>query len=147
MKSVAMINTKYWVNAWSVMRTANGFGFDYVYLVDLRMGKPPKMNIRKIDMKRPPHDMFKLITMDQFMNDVLPNYDAVSMELTDNAENMIDFSWGINPLIILGQEDGNVPDEILAKTRQVKIPMKGHVRCFNVACAGSIAMWDVVSKQ
>ena len=35
MKSVAMIQTKYWNNAYSVMRTANGLGFDKVYIVDL----------------------------------------------------------------------------------------------------------------
>ena len=130
------------------MRTANGIGFDKVYLVDLfcHGGKPPKMNRKKIFMSRAPHDMFELVTRKQFINDILPLYDGVSMELTDDAVDLTDYTWKQNPLIIVGPENGNVPDEILKLTEQVKVPMGGVVKCFNVACAASIAMWDCVTK-
>lgn len=144
MKSVAMIQTKYWKNAYSVMRTANGLGFDYVYLIDLVMGKPPRMNRRKIDLDRKPHDMFELLTMETFMEKIIPNYNVVSMELTDGAQNLAEFEWPEDPLIIVGPEDGNIPDEILQVGQQVKVTMRGVVNCFNVACAASIAMWDQV---
>lgn len=144
MKSVAMIRTKHWNNAFSVMRTANGLGFDKVYVVDLVMGRPPKMNRRKIDMDRHPHDMFELLTMEVFMEKIIPNYNVVSMELTDEAQNLADFEWPENPLIVVGPENGNIPDKILESGQQIKVPMPGVVNCFNVACAASIAMWDQV---
>ena len=144
MKSVAMIQTKHWNNAYSVMRTANGLGFDYVYLVDLVMGKPPRMNRRKIDLGRHPHDMFELITMEVFMEKIVPNYNVVSMELTDEASDLLGFEWPENPLIVVGPENGNIPDEVLETGQQIKVPMGDVVKCFNVACAASIAMWDQV---
>ena len=142
MNSVAMIRTKHWNNAYSVMRTANGLGFDYVYLVDLVMGKPPRMNRRKIDLGRHPHDMFELLTMEVFMEKIVPNYNVVSMELTDDAQELPRFEWPENPLIVVGPENGNVPEDILEKGQQVKVPMPRVVNCFNVTCAASIAMWD-----
>jgi len=147
MKSVAMIRTKHWNNAFSVMRTANGLGFDKVYVVDLVMGKPPRMNRRKIDLGRHPHDMFELLTMEVFMEKIVPNYNVVSMELTDAARNLAEFEWPEDPLIVVGPENGSVPDEILQAGQQVKVPMPGVVNCFNVACAASIAMWDQVRSS
>lgn len=144
MKSIAMIKTKHWNNAYSVMRTANGLGFDKVYIVDLAMGSPPRMNRRKIEMGRRPHDMFELLTMKTFMEAVVPNYNVVSMELTDEALDLTEFEWPEDPLIVVGPENGSVPDEILQTGYQVKVPMKDVVNCFNVACAASIAMWDQV---
>lgn len=142
MKSVAMIGTRYWNNAYSVMRTANGLGFDMVYLVDLTMGRPPRMNRRKIDLLRPPHDMFRIITMETFREKVIPGYNVVSMELTEEAQNLATFEWPEDPLIVVGPENGNIPDEVLKLGAQVKVPMRDVVNCFNVACALSIAMWD-----
>lgn len=147
MKSVAMIQTKHWNNAYSVMRTANGLGFDKVYIVDLVMGKPPRMNRRKIDLGRHPHDMFELVTMEEFIGKIVPEYNVVSMELTDKAQNLAEFEWPENPLIVVGPEGGNIPDEILDASQQVKVPMPGVVNCFNVACAASIAMWDQVRSS
>ena len=146
MKSVAMIRTKHWNNAYSVMRTANGLGFDYVYLVDLGMGKPPRMNRKKIDLERRPHDMFQLLAMERFMEEVVPSYNVVSMELTEEAQNLAEFEWPENPLIVVGPENGNVPGDILEMGQQVKVSMRDVVKCFNVACAASIAMWDYSSK-
>jgi len=148
MKSVAMIGTKHWNNAYAVMRTANGLGFYKVYLVDLAVcgGKPPKMNRRKIDLKKPPYDMYEIISKEQFIQDVLPNHNGVSMELTDNAVNLKEYTWKSNPIVIVGPENGNIPDDVLAVTDQVKVPMMGLVNCFNVACAASIAMWDCCTK-
>lgn len=143
-----MFNTKHWNNAYSVMRTANGVSFDKVYLVDLfcNGGQPPRMNRKKIFMQRAPHDMFELVTKEQFMTEILPLYNGVSMELTEKAVNLKDYKWKGNPLVIVGPENGNVPDDVLELTDQIKVPMDGVVNCFNVACAASIAMWDCVSK-
>ena len=142
MKSIAMIKTKHWNNAYSVMRTANGLGFDSVYIVDLVMGKPPRMNRRKIDLGRDPHTMFKLVSMEEFTSNIIPKYNIVSMELTDDAIPLSEYVWPENPLIVVGPENGNVPEPILESGDQVKVPMNGAVKCFNVACASSIAMWD-----
>ena len=146
MKALAMIRPKHWPNAWSVMRTANGLGFDYVFLVDLILGKIPRMNRRKIDIHKPPHDMFVLLSMEQFMEKILPEYSPVSMEITDDAEELFAFMWPENPLIILGPENGDVPDEILEVSQQVKVTMNGDANCLNVACAASMAMYDYTQK-
>ena len=147
MKSVAMIRTKHWNNAYSVMRTANGLGFDNVYLVDLVMGKPPKMQRRKIDLNRSPHDMFKLVTIEDFKRDIMPQYTPVFLELYKDAVDLADFKWPKDPLIIVGPENGSVPVRKLRPGLLVKIPMQGVVKCLNVACAASIAMWDQVLQE
>ena len=145
MKSVAIVGSKYWINVWATFRTAEGLGFDKVYVVDLRSPAIPRMIRRKISMDKPPHDKIELLSHNEFLK-ILPEYDAVSMELTEEAENLSDYKWGKNPLIIVGPEDGNIPDDILSMTDQIKVPMQGHVRCFNMACAASIAMWDSQRK-
>ena len=149
MKSIAIVGSKHWANVWSVMRTANALDFDRVYLPDLKVqrGRPPRMNRRKIELRKPPHDMFVLLDMETFLEKIVPQYDVVSMELTERAQELADFVWPDNPLIVLGPEDGNIPDEILKLGAQVKVDMGGVVNCLNVACAGSIAMWDYTLKQ
>ncbi len=143
MKAVAIVESKHWVNVWSLFRTADGLGFDKMYVVDLRLSSIPRMNRRKIDLDRPPHDKIVLLSRAEFL-EVIPEYDAVSMELTEDAQDLMDYEWGEKPLVIVGPEDGNIPEEILEITDQVKVPMQGLVRCFNVACAGSIAMYDAI---
>jgi len=145
LKAVAMIRPKHWPNVWSVMRTANGLGFDYVFLVDIN-GKIPKITQRKIDLHKPPHDMFVLLSIEQFMEKILPEYSPVSMELTDEAEELFAFRWPENPLIILGPENGDVPGEILELSQQVKVTMNGEANCLNVACVASMAMYDYTQK-
>jgi len=143
MKAVAIVESKHWVNVWSLFRTADGLGFDKIYVVDLRMSAIPRMNRRKIELDKPPNDKIELVSHNEFLK-IIPEYDAVSMELTEGAQNLMDYEWGENPLIIVGPEDGNIPDDILAMSDQVKVPMQGLIRCFNVACAGSIAMYDAI---
>ena len=94
MKAIALVNSKYWTNVYSAFRTAEGLGFDKVYVVDLRMGKPPKMNRRKIDFERPPWDLFHMCTPDDFIYAIMPMYTCSAMELTENAIDMGDTEWG-----------------------------------------------------
>ena len=145
MRAVALIDSKYWNNVYSTFRTAEGLGFDTVYVVDLRMGKPPKMNRRKIDFERPPWNLFKLVTMEEFLNIIMPQFSCTAMELTEEAEDLGDYEWFDDNLLIMGPEDGNVPQEIIDKCKGVvKVEMEGHIKCFNLACAASIAMYHMV---
>ncbi len=138
MKAIAMYCPKHWPNVWNVFRGAEGFGFDRVYVIGFR-GKI--RNKRKIDLSDAPFGLFSFIERDEF-EDILTKYNPVSMELHPEADELSSFQWPENPLIVLGPEDGSIPRDILEKTQKVKVTMKGHIRCFNVACAGAIAMYD-----
>lgn len=58
-----------------------------------------------------------------------------------------DFTWPRNPLMIFGEENGGISDELLALCdHKVSIPQWGSIRSMNVGTCSGIAMYDYVTK-
>jgi len=74
-------------------------------------------------------------------------YVFVGLEIGVAAKNMRTFDWPDNALIIAGEESTGLSKEMLALCDHiVYIEQFGSVRSMNAATAGSIAMYDYVSK-
>ena len=145
MRAVAMIKPEYWSNVYSILRTADGLGLDSVYIVDYER-KLDKRIKQKLYSGKEPWNKLQFVSMDFFIKEVLSKYNPVALELVDGAIPIDSYTWKENSIVILGPENGNVPDDILSISDCVVIPMSGKTRCMNVACAGSIGIWSMVSS-
>lgn len=79
-------------------------------------------------------------------------YHFVAFENVGKTTRLDKFNWDFyptkKPLILLGEEGNGLSDEMLALADDlIEIPMMGSVRSFNLAVAGSIAMYDFLSKK
>lgn len=59
-----------------------------------------------------------------------------------NSQDLRDFTWPENPIMLFGTEGEGLPDDLIeASEHVVHIPMAGLVASLNVACAAGITMF------
>ncbi len=64
-----------------------------------------------------------------------------------NVQNLTNYVWNKNSLLIVGEENAGIPPEIIHLCDDVvEIVGRGSVRSMNAAVAGTIAMFDYTSK-
>ena len=141
---MVMYKPKYWINAFTLFRTAEGLGIENFLLVEPR-GPIPKKIEKKIHHERKLWNKIKIIN-EQTLLELISKGNAVSMELHPDSQKLDEYKWKENPTIIVGAEEYGIPEHILELTDKIMVPMKGHIKCFNVACAGSIALWDYLKQ-
>ncbi len=74
-------------------------------------------------------------------------WELVAVELAPGAVSLLEACYPPRPCFLLGAERGGVPAELLAAAAlKVVIPQWGLVGCLNVAAAGSIVIYDHLSK-
>lgn len=74
-------------------------------------------------------------------------YTFVGLENTNSTNMLYDFNWPSRSLIIVGEEGSGIVPEVLELCDYiVEIANLGSVRSLNTATAGSLAMYDIVSK-
>lgn len=74
-------------------------------------------------------------------------WNLVSVELHDRAINLFDADYPERPCFLLGAELGGVPEELIDQSvLVVQIPQWGLVPSLNLAIAGSIVIYDYLSK-
>ena len=73
-------------------------------------------------------------------------YTPIFCEVGGTDYRDVDYSHISNPILVLGEEQAGIPEELLSTGLVVGIPMIGVVRSFNVGVAGSIIM-EEVSRQ
>jgi len=150
MKAIVITGWKHELNIAAILRTANGLGFDEFIIQGKEWKRSPVMTKKSLNGWKPGIKP-KLIHFDE-INEVMEyikqnNYTPISMEIDDESEDLKRFVWPENPAIIVGHENGGIPKEILKDSQKIQVPMEGEIRCMNVACAGSIAMYDYTLKQ
>lgn len=65
-----------------------------------------------------------------------------------HSEDLRDFVWPDNPIMLFGAEDTGLSDDLLAAAKNVvHIPMFGLVASLNVACAAGMVVYDHVVKK
>ena len=66
---------------------------------------------------------------------------------TKTDQSVYDFQFHENDVLLLGRESAGVPDDIHnAIEYKVIIPMRGHVRSFNVAMSGAIVISEALRQ-
>lgn len=74
-------------------------------------------------------------------------WSLVAVELAPASVSMFEADYPERPCFLLGAERGGVPQQLMeAAALTVEIPQWGLVGCLNVAAAGSIVIYDHLSK-
>jgi len=143
---ICMISPKRYINVYNVLRLADGVGTEEFIVVSPRDLVRSRLE-RKILSKREPWSIITMMDSIGDFVDYVNNEYLVSMELHPRAHDIPSFQWKSDPCIVVGPEDGNVPEEIISISDDIiKLPMNGKVRCLNVACAATLAVWDYLLK-
>jgi len=75
-------------------------------------------------------------------------YQLVAVELDPRAVSLFDAEYPENPCFLLGAERLGIPPVLLdTATMIVQIPQWGLLPCLNLAVAGSIVLYDYLSKE
>ena len=129
-------------NVGSLFRTSDAFDVEKIYLTGYT-GTPPRKEITKTaigaeefvdwESNRDP-----MIFIDQMKQE---GWQVVSLELTDNAADLVSFKPSNQVCLILGHElDGVDPELLPCSDAVVQIPMLGQKESLNVATAAGIAL-------
>jgi len=150
MKSIVLAGWKWDGNAISIIRTADALGFDKVIILGRQATRKKFISGKSLrwDGKYKPKVVF-FDTPEEILAYLKGRgYNLVCMELDDRACSIQEFKWCRNPAIIVGHENTGVP-KILREDADyfVMLPMRGDVRCLNVSCAASIAIYDYTFKN
>jgi 23S rRNA (guanosine2251-2'-O)-methyltransferase len=150
-------------NVGSLFRTADGFGVKHIYLT----GYTPYPAQDNDD--RLPHISLKierqiqktalsaqksvswthLLDINKLIDDLKKeNFVIAALEQTKNAIDLNKYSPKHNIVLILGNEvDGIDSDTLKRADIHLQIPMRGSKESFNVAVAGSVALYQFTTQQ
>ncbi|MFA4973939.1 MAG: TrmH family RNA methyltransferase [bacterium] len=140
MKSgVVLGHLKYEVNEGVILRTAEAFGINNVFLV----GGIDKSGAQGADKHLLYHrfDTYKEVC--EFLVD--NGFNLVVIENNDYARNVGAMKYPINPVFITGHENTGIPREFVEYAKAfVRIPQSSacYVRCLNTSVAMGIVLQD-----
>lgn len=80
-------------------------------------------------------------SFDIFMEKMIAENKRIVLSTTKSSENLYDFSFQHQDVILMGRESAGVPEEVHEKVHQhIRIPMKPHMRSMNMAVSASIIL-------
>jgi len=129
------------INIGTLWRTANIFGAAFLFTIGRRY-KQQSSDTMKTTNTIP---LFEYDDFDSFKKR-LPKYcRLIAVEITEPARDITSYIHPSQAAYILGAEDMGIPDDVLNKCHDiVKIPGDS---CLNVSVAGSIVLYDRISKN
>jgi len=137
--AIAMMHIDGDFNLSNVLRSANFFGFREVFYV----GGSKSWDRRRSVGTHHYTPMIHCKTQEDFWNIVNNKYVPIALENNINhpMDNVFTFNWPDNPLLIVGEEQSGLSEDILKKCNHlITIPSNGSVRSINVGTAAGIAM-------
>jgi len=133
-------------NVGSLLRTADGAGWDKVFLCGYT-GCPPDRRIEKVSLGAEnfiawEHSESALEVCKKLKNE---GFEICALEQTAKAENLFEAEFSNQKIaLILGNEVEGVSPEVLEiANRHLEIPMHGKKSSLNVAVAGGVAMYGI----
>ncbi|MBI2588705.1 TrmH family RNA methyltransferase [Candidatus Saccharibacteria bacterium] len=157
MQSIVLVvhNVRSAHNVGSILRSADGFGLDHVYLTGYSPYPETKNDTRLPHMvKRATRQISKTAlgaensvkwthseNVFQLINKLKLDFLVIALEQTPKAKLLTDFKTSNNIALIVGSEVEGLDRQILEIVDlHLKIPMLGQKESFNVAVAAAIAM-------
>lgn len=136
---VALDNPKSEINVGSALRACGCFGASFLIVGDRRINCRAATDTAGIVYKIP------VFRTDDVIESIPYNHVPVAVELTDGAENIVDYKHPDNAIYIFGAEDATLGDRALSKCRDViKIPSR---YCLNLAACVNVVLYDRIAKQ
>ncbi len=149
--NILLVAPEYRPNLSNMIRTAEFFGFEKIYIYDEnKLLDPPKNKATRADMNH----MARVWTagaiefieiekienaldfIDQYMGRTLATY------INESADPLGSFSFKENDLLIMGSEKEGLPLNIIQKCdHSLHLPTKGHTDCLNVSVSLGIFLY------
>lgn len=146
MKVVILENIRSLHNVGAIFRTADGAGWDKVYLTGYT-GCPPDRRIEKVSLGAEEFLPWEHVDSAIKLCEQLKKegFEIIALEQSDRSENIFEASYrGENLALIVGNEVDGVSAEILQMCeRHFEIPMYGKKTSLNVSVATGIALFAI----
>ncbi len=144
-KVVILENIRSLHNVGSVLRTADGSGWDKVYLCGYT-GCPPDRRIEKVSLGA--EEFIEWEQRDSVVDLIAElkkdGFEVCALEQTPHSEDLLEASFEKDVVLIVGNEVTGVEEETLKVCdRHLEIPMHGEKASLNVAIATGIAMYVI----
>lgn len=137
--AVALDGPKHPVNVGQALRACGCFGASLLVVGDARM-KCRAVTDTTGQLYRMP-----VIRADDVMSVIPYGHVPVAVELTDNAQDIVDYVHPYNAYYIFGAEDATLGSRITDRCRDViKIPS---AYCLNLAACVSVVLYDRIQKE
>lgn len=144
MRVIILENIRSLHNVGSIFRTADGAGWDKVYLTGYT-GCPPDRRIEKVSLGAEnflawEHNENPAQCVEKLKKE---GFQVLALEQTSNSVNLMDFqNENEKTALIVGNEVDGVSPELLAfSDAQLEIPMHGQKGSLNVSIASGIALY------
>lgn len=136
---IGIYHTKTETNVGTLIRSAHSFGANFVFTVGRRYKKQGS------DLNQDRHiPVFHHTTVHEWKKSMPANAKLVCIEIDERAIPIKEFNHPQQAVYILGAEDYGLPGEITKGCQIIQLPGKF---CLNVATAGSIIMYDRITKK
>jgi len=136
---IGIYNPKTEVNIGTLWRTAQNLGASFIFTVGKRYQRQ-KTDTTKAFRHVP---LYHYSTLEEFEKSIPYNCSVICIEQTKDAIDLPRFSHPERCVYLLGAEDYGLPEDFVDLHLTVQIPAS---RCLNVAVAGSIVLYDRLSK-
>lgn len=145
-KALILENLRSLHNVGSIFRTADGAGFDTVYLTGYT-GTPPDRRIEKVSLGAEDFIEWKQVEdpvecVEQLKAD---GFHILALEQTSTSQDLMNFKTPDQDFaLILGNEvEGISPELINLADTCLEIPMRGQKGSLNVSIAAGVAMYQL----
>jgi len=128
------------VNFGTLFRSANIFGASFVFLIGCRFKKQSSDTLRS-ERALP---VYSYGSFGEFITALPHNCKLIAVENTCDASPLKNYVHPQQACYLLGAEESGLPPEVLESCHETVI-IPGRF-CLNVAVAGSIVMYDRISK-
>ncbi|NJL76221.1 MAG: TrmH family RNA methyltransferase, partial [Saprospiraceae bacterium] len=151
MINILLYAPEYRPNLSSMIRSAEFFGLQTVYLYDRNtLLEPPKNKATRADMNHLARvwtaGAIEHITIEQVVEPLtfLSKYAGrkVATQVSSSAQHLSQFQFQPNDLLLMGSEREGLPEAIIAVCDEaIYIPALGHTPCLNVAVSLGIILY------
>lgn len=160
MRSIVLVvhNVRSAHNVGSILRSADGFGAEHVYLSGYSPYPEAKDDTRLPHISKRVAAQIKKTALGAensvqwtyrddiagLINELKKNYQVAALEQTPKATPLQDFKASQDIALIVGSEIGGLEPRVLKLVDlHLEIPMKGQKESFNVAIAAAVAMYSL----
>lgn len=146
-------------NVGSIFRTAEGLGVAKIYLTGYTpspydQGQSPYMKAAEKMIAKTALGAEQYVPWERTQNAFSlinklkkKNFQLIGLELCNRSINLSDFKPSFPCALVLGNETGGIPKDILdICDAVVSIPMRGRKESFNVSIAAGIAAYAILAK-
>lgn len=136
---IGILHPKFECNVGGLFRSAYAFGADFLFTIGRKYKKQSADTVNATG--NIPY--YHYLTFEQFKDNLPNGCRIVCVEIDENARELKNFVHPVGAAYLLGNEGNGIPQKFLKDNIIIKIPSRV---CLNVSVAGSIVLYDRVTK-